>query len=366
MLAEVGGEMLDNRTREVLCAIVKSYIDRSEPIGSRFVVKRYSLGFSPATIRNIMSDLEDLGFLNQPHASAGRVPTDKGYRFYVDSLFGKGISSSLTTDYEDDKDLLFQRDKVLADLIYQLANRVEGIKDDINKMFLDITNTLSVMSNYISVAIPPSLEKTTFSKISLIKYKGDSIVALLITEGGGVKNKILKINSGLRQDDLNRIADYLNSEYSGYAFDEIRVMLAKRMKQEKAIWDGLVVKALKICEQIISFTGEDIFISNLYDLIDLPYFSDISRIKEIAKAIRDKHLILQLLEEFSDADCIQVVIGNENPVEELKNLSIVASTYKDRNRPIGVIALIGPTRMNYSKAIYMVGTVAKCVSRAFN
>lgn len=344
-------DMLDERSRRVLNAVVRSYIDRPDPVGSRFVTRKYSFGFSPATIRNIMADLEEMGFLSQPHTSAGRVPTDKGYRFYVDSL----------RDTEQEGSAL----EVPSELIEQFSKRLDEFRNDISAMFSEVTNTLSALSNYVGIVLPPSAGNTTFNRIDLIKYRGDQIVAILLTDEGIIKNKVIQADPILTQEDLNRIADYLNAEFSGHSLDEINGMLMQRMKREKAQWDRLISRAISIYEQAMTFAQDDIFVSGLYDVMNLPDFSDISKIKELSKAIKEKHVIIKLLAELSRAEGVQVVIGNENPVNELKGLSVVTSTYKEGDRPKGIIALIGPTRMDYSKAILMVDTIAKCVSRTF-
>jgi heat-inducible transcriptional repressor len=223
-----------------------------------------------------------------------------------------------------------------------------------------------MMSNYIGVVTPPRAEKTIFDRIDFIRYREDKVVAILLTEEGVIKNKIISVDSRLTQDDLNRISDYLNAEYSGRSIDEIKNLLIKKAYREKALWDKLIARAIKLYEQAISFVEDDVYVSGLYDVMNLPDFSDISKIREISKAIKDKHIILKLLDELSDSEGVHVFIGNENPVEELKNLSVVASTYKEKDRPMGVIALIGPTRMDYPKAIYMVDAIAKCISRTFD
>lgn len=345
-------DMLDNRTKQVLRAVVQSYIASPEPVGSRFVTKKYSMGYSAATIRNIMADLAELGFLSQPHTSAGRVPTDRGYRFFVDFLMNAETANS--------------KSEMPVEFARHFTRKLEHIRNDLNMMFSEVAHTLSAMSNYVGILMPPQPEKITFKRLDLIRYKGANVVAILLTDEGVIKNKILKIDPLLTQEDLNRIADYLNSEFSGCILDDIRGMLIKRMKHEKTLWDNLISRAIKICEQTLSFSEDDIFVSGLYDVINLPDFSDIARIKELSKAIQDKHAILKMLDEFSDADGVRVVIGDENPVEELRKLSIVTATYKEGDRPIGVIALIGPTRMNYSKAISMVDTIAKCVTKTFS
>jgi heat-inducible transcriptional repressor len=343
-------DMLDDRSKRVLNAVVRSYIDKPDPVGSRFVTRKYSFGFSPATIRNIMSDLEEMGFLSQPHTSAGRVPTDKGYRFYVNTLPEKG-------EHED-------IEGVTPEFMQHFSHRLDQFRTDISGMLSEVTNTLSSLSNYIGVAIPPNAGGTTFSRIDLIKYKGDQMVAILLTDEGIITNKVLPTDPSTTQDDLNRIAGFLNAEFSGHTIDEINHLMMIRIKREKAQWDKLISRAITIYEQALASTQESIFVSGIYDVMSLPDFSDISKIKELSKAIKEKHVIIKLLAELSNSKGVQVVIGHENTAEELKGLSVVTSTYKEGDSPMGIIALIGPTRMDYSKAIIMVDTIAKCVSKA--
>lgn len=298
-----------------------------------------------------MADLEDLGFLSQPHTSAGRVPTDKGYRYYVNSL--------LVTAQPG------QGEDFPADFIGNLTKRLEHMRNDLSVMLSEVTETLSSLSSYVGIALPPNTEQTRFNRIDLIKYKADTVVAILLTEERVIKNRIFDVDPSLTQDDLNRVADYLNAEFSGYMIDEIRQALTERMTYEKALWDNLISRAIRICEKALAFAENDIFISGLYEAMALPDFSDISRIRGLSRAIRDKHLILNLLDRLSRCEGIQVVIGGENPLSDLKQLSIVASSYREGGRPMGVIALLGPTRMNYSMAISMVDAVARCVSKTF-
>lgn len=342
---------LDERSRQVLFAVIESYIHKPEPVGSRFVTKKYPMGFSPATIRNIMADLEELGLLAQPHTSAGRVPTDRGYRYYVDSLLNPAAGV-----YRDP----------YAEVMQDFARRLDAMKNDLAVLFHEVTDTLSQMSSYVGVVLPPKPAKTVFSRIDLMKYRDGNVVALLMTDEGLIRNKIIKVDPELTQDDLNRIADYLNAEYHGKTIDEMSDMLVRLMKDEKALWDKMISRAIEVCNQTFHFSDEDIYVSGLYDAMDLPDFSDITRIRQLSRAIKDKHTILRLLDEFSGTEGVHVVIGQENASSELQNLSIVASSYCEHGRPLGVIALIGPTRMDYSKAIVMVDTVAQYISRAFD
>lgn len=343
-------DVLDERSKKVLCAIVESYIKTLEPIGSRYVTRRYSFGCSSATIRNIMADLEEIGFLSQPHVSAGRIPTDKGYRFYVDYILGYK-----ERDYDEESRKFLRR----------LNNQLENLNKDMNKIFIEATNALSALSNYIGVITPPRPECITLNRLELIRYHSGQIVAILLTNEGIIKNKIINIPASYTQDDLNNIVDYLNEEYVGYSLDRIMKMLTEKLSKEKAQYNDLIKKTIKIYKEALSIVAEDIFVSNLYDAINLPDFSDITKIKELYKTIKDKKLILKLLNELSKSDGVEVIIGDENPFSELKNLSIVATAYKEGDRKMGVIALLGPKRMNYSRSIYIVENIAKLISRTF-
>ncbi|MCX8030922.1 MAG: heat-inducible transcriptional repressor HrcA [Thermodesulfovibrionales bacterium] len=346
-------EVLDERSKKVLYSIVESYIRNPEPVGSRYVTRRYALGFSSATIRNIMADLEEIGFLSQPHTSAGRIPTDKGYRFYVDYIL-------------ELQDLTY--DEELEQFFNKLNNRIEQIRQEfnINTIFTETTDAISAFTNYIGVITPPRPQSTTFKRLELIRFKADKVVAILLTNEGVIKNKIIKISPDYTQEDLNKISDYLNREFEGVTLDKIKTILNEKILNEKDQYNSLIVKTIKIYEEALSLLTQDIFISGLYDAINLPDFADISKIKELSNAIREKHLLIRLLNEFADHEGVQVIIGNENPIDELKGLSIVASTYKDKDRNMGVIAVLGPRRMDYSRTIYMIDNVAKLLSKTFD
>ncbi len=337
-------KMLDSRTYRVLSAVVDSYIKNPDPVGSRFVTKKYAFNLSPATIRNIMADLEDMGFLQQPHTSAGRIPTDKGYRFYVDSLFREEGAF----------------DTHLAD---ELTRRLESIRNDITSLLTEATKTLSMLSHYLGVALPPKPDKTTLCRINLFRYKENQVAIVLLTDEGVIKNKIVHLDPELSQRDLNRISEYLNSEFAGYTIDEIRSMLLHQMWKDKAVCDALISRAIKICEEALYFGYSDIFIAGFSEVLGLPDFSDLERIKEISKTIEDRYLIIKLLEDLSESEGVKIVIGSENPATEMKKLSVVVSTYKEDDRPIGIIGVIGPTRMDYIKAITIADTTAKFITR---
>jgi heat-inducible transcriptional repressor len=336
---------LSERNKKILYAIVQSYINNPDPVGSRVVTKRYSLGFSPATIRNIMSDLEEMGFLIQPHTSAGRVPTDLGYRFYVDSL-------------EDESD-----HQSNMEVLHDLYRKLEALRNNIDMFLGEATKSMSMLSHYLGVAMSPASDLTTLKKIDLLKYTAGKIAAVLFTDEGLIKNRVITIDADLSQKDLARIAGYLNSEFAGYSLDEIRVKVLRQMSREKVRCDHLLSRAMQICLDALSFPYGDLFVSGLSGVLDLPDFHDLKKIRELSRAIEDKHMIIKLLDELSESEGVQVIIGSENASDEMKRFSVVASACRQGDRPIGVVGIIGPTRMNYARAIYIVENTAKFITQ---
>ncbi len=338
-------ENLSERSKKILFAIVESYINFADPVGSRFVTKRYSFNLSPATVRNIMADLEEMGFLKQPHTSAGRVPTDLGYRFYVDFLseLGGGFPN--------------------LEILQDIYRRLESMKNNIDTLLSETTKSLSLLSHYIGIAMSPRHDVTTMKKINLLKYDSDKVVAVLFTDEGIIKNKIISVDPDISQKDLNKISAYLNSEFSGHTVDEIKMKLVKEMSKEKVRCDKLISRAMKICSEALYFPESDLFIAGFSEVLDLPDFADLDQIRLLSRAIEEKHTILKLLDQLADSDGVNILIGSENAMDELKKLSIVASPCKEGDKQIGVVGIIGPTRMNYERAIYIVENTANFITR---
>ncbi|HYA32199.1 MAG TPA: heat-inducible transcriptional repressor HrcA [Thermodesulfovibrionales bacterium] len=339
--------MFDERIHRVLWAVVESYITNPDPVGSRFVTKKYAFNLSSATIRNIMADLEEMGFLHQPHTSAGRVPTDKGYRFYVDSL---SQGEALPNTYH----------------IEEIMRELESLRNDITALLKEASRALSAASHYVGVALSPGPEQTTLRGINLFRYKDGQVMAVLLTDEGIVKNKCIRLDPGLTQRDLNRISDYINAEFAGATIGEINSRLLGEMQRDKVFCDALISRAMRICREALRFDYSDVFISGFSEVLGLPDFSDLQKIKIISKAIEDRHLIIKLLDTLSQSEGVKVVIGSENPASEMRTLSMVLSPYKEGDRPMGTIGIIGPTRMDYQKAIAIVDTTAKFITRVLS
>lgn len=336
--------MLDARSRAVLWAIVQSYIDRLDPVGSRYITRRYEFGVSPATIRNIMADLEDMGFLRQPHTSAGRVPTDKGYRFYVEALMEGMQTENLEVS-----------DQVMGHL---------GEKSrDIEGLLRETTRVIADFSHYIAVACAPRSEEYLFQKIQFVGCKDNRVAVIMITEEGMIRHSMIDNDLGLGAEDLRRYSDYINDRFSGMSLRDLRVRLVEEIRKDKDAFDALMRKALSIFEQSGMSPEGGVFISGFQEVVHLPDFSDVSRIKELSRTIEDRHAMIRLLDRFAQDSGVRVMIGEENPIESMWGLSVVTSTFRESERAGGVIGIIGPKRMNYQSAIAIVDTAARYISR---
>lgn len=337
---------LNERSRKILWAIIKSYIDFNGPVGSRMVTKRFPLGLSPATIRNTMADLNDLGYIVQPHTSAGRVPTDKAFRLYVDTLLQK---SSLSPNNK---------------FLQQLSKKLRIIEKDINRLVEDTAKTLSAFSHYLGVALPPQIEEITMKQIEFIKYRGNKVLCILVSEEGIVKNKIVAVDEIPSGHDIGRITEYLNSEMTGLTLREIKSKIISQMSKDKVICDKLIADALRMCKKAIAWeTDYVVYSGGISGAYNLPDFATIAQIKKIFKAIEDKHLVATLLDKMTGSEGIQVFIGSENIISEMKDFSMVVATYNDGRSARGTIGIIGPTRMDYEQVIPMVNHTAKTLTQ---
>lgn len=337
---------LDDRSRRILFAVVQSYINNPGPVGSRFIKKRYSFDFSPATIRNVMADLEEMGLLYQPHTSAGRVPTDTAYRFYVDTL----------AEHFDAFD-------IHDELSHELDFKLESLRRDVNTFLDNASRMLSDFTNYIGITMSPNASTTTLRRIELLPYRQGELAVILFTGEGIIQHKIIALEKDFSPQELLRIADHINLRFSGQSFEEIRKIIVGEITSEKLLCDLLISETSRVCSEIFSSTPGNIFISGLSGLLKLPDFSDMERIRRLLRTLEDKSVIVKLLDQIADTEGAQVFIGSENPLAEMDQFSLIAAPYREGDRPIGAVGIIGPTRMNYRQAIAIVNTTARYITR---
>ncbi|MFV1977338.1 MAG: heat-inducible transcriptional repressor HrcA [Candidatus Scalindua sp.] len=336
---------LSERSQKILWAIIQSHIACNAPVGSFMVTKKISLGLSSATIRNTMANLEELGYVTQPYTSAGRVPTERGYKLYVNTLL---------------KERTLAIDKTL---FQKLSGKLRLIENDINRLVKEAAKTLSLFSQYLAIVTPPRIDEMILKHIKFIKCGKKKALCILISEEGMIKNKVIDLKEIHSQKQLDKIADYLNKELNVLTLREAREKIVSQLFKEKMSCDKLISSALLMCKDITAGEADNISMDGLSGTCNLPDFASMKQMKEILKAIEDKHLMIKSLHQVSGTQGVQVFIGMENILPAMKDLSMVISTYNDKKRACGTIGIIGPTRMNYKKLIPIVDHTAKTLTQ---
>lgn len=337
---------LDDRKLKILQAIIHSYITSAEPVGSRAISKKYDLGVSSATIRNEMADLEELGFLMQPYTSAGRVPSDKAYRLYVDKLLRK-------------RENIINEKKAIKKLLLEEIGEVQKILQNSAKI-------LSSITNYTSLAIAPQIRESKLKNFQLVSVDETRVLVVLVTESGLVKNALLRMNNNYTQDELNKISNFLNSKLRGHFIGnlgrEIEDSLMKEMHQFKSIISDLVPL---VDETLDKHKTDILFSDGVTNIFDFPEYSDIDKAKNFISFMQNKSSVLDMMLNSGFQD-IEIKIGNENCYEEIKDCSLITATYRFNGKTIGKIGVIGPTRMDYSKVISVVKSLSLVLSEIIN
>lgn len=346
MREPLDAESLDERTRNILMAVIHSFIHTGEPIGSRTISKRFDFGLSPATIRNIMSDLEEFGFLEQPHTSAGRMPTDQGYRFYVDHL--QGIEA------------------LSAEELALISQRYVPYHGEVDEVMAATSRVLSEISRYAGIVLH-IFSMTIFKRIEFVTIRGRQVLAIFVMESGMVHNKLISLDAEMTQEELQRIANYLNQEFSGEPLRTIRQHVLDRMAEEKAQYDQLSRQALRVGAQTFGETTEgesDIYLGGTSNIMDQPEFvSNLEQMKEIFKAFEEKSRLISLLDKCLDEPGVHVIIGSETPFKDIRECSFVTHTYSYDSRTLGVLGVVGPKRMVYPRIMAIVDHTATIVSK---
>jgi heat-inducible transcriptional repressor len=338
-------ETLTERDRRVLQAIITDYIQTAQPVGSRIVSKKYKMGLSPATIRNVMADLEELGLLIQPHTSAGRVPTDKAYRFFVDTILNlRRLNPEEREDIE--KGLLLEGDP------------------DINEVMKRASHILSLLSKQTGVVLAPRFGSKIFKHIEFIKLRDRRILVIIVSRTGEVQNKLIRADEELSQDELDKYSRYLSEFMGGLSLVEAKQKILEEMKKEKVLFDKLMYRALQLSQKALEDEEEgDLFIEGKTNMMQSPEFADMEKMRGLLQAFEEKTKIVKLLDKALSAQGIQIFIGAENELNEMINCSVVAAPYSRENYSLGTLGVIGPTRMDYSNIIPIVDYTARIVGR---
>lgn len=343
---EIFGKELSDRKKLILKAIIEAHIEFGEPVGSKYLTTNKQIAYSSATIRNEMAELESMGYLEQPHTSAGRTPTEAGYRLYVDSL----IDNYRLTENEIEELKLSLRQK---------QTELDGILDAAIKL-------ASRMTEYTALAVKPKQLRITVSHFDVIRLNEHTMVLVMLLSGI-VKTRYVKSSYPVAAEAVSRLAAVLNARVSNLAASEITIPIMMEMEQAMGEYDYLVAPVVKgICETISSFDGGELKFDGINRLLSYPEFYSIDRLKEMLALFENKKDLLDVFSETSlispDDEKVQIYIGKENLVKIMDNSTLVYKTIKRDNVPLGAIGIIGPTRMNYSKVIAMIDHLSKGVS----
>jgi heat-inducible transcriptional repressor len=341
-------EQLDDRGMRILRELISHYCLTGEPVGSRTLSRKTRMRLSPATIRNVLSDLEEMGYIMQPHTSAGRIPTDKGYRFYVNHL----LKNCPLND---------RQKEMIEDSIHHSAG-------NFSDLLLLTTELLSRLSHNVAMAVVPDLNKMKLENIEFVKISSKKILAIIVTKGGVVANKVIEIEEPLLQDELTHIGNYLKTEFIGQTLPEIRRRLLDLKRQEQIHYDLLLQKAVLLSQKTLEDQPdrEQIFIIGASQIVSYPEFAGTGTPRDVLEALEHKSRMIQILTGCIDGEGIHILIGSENKDPDLQEMSLISSAYQYQNQPIGTLGILGPKRMEYARMIPLVGHIARVVSDILN
>lgn len=339
---------LDDRKKRILRAIIDDYIDTAEPIGSRTIARKHELGLSSATIRNEMADLEEMGFLAQPHTSAGRVPSDKGYRIYVDSLM-------------EVKDLPIEE-------IENIRKSLEIKINEMSQLIRQASIVMSKITKYTSLAITPQMKKSSLKALQVVPVEPGKALVLVVTNAGIVRNELVKIREQVTPDFLIKVSNIINEKLSGLSIEQINLRVIREIENELGSYKDVLSPILSgVADCINQIDNLEVFLDGTTNIFNYPEFRDIIKAKEFLDMLDEKELLFRLLSNTLDnAADINVQIGNENEIAEIKDCSLVTTTYCVGNVVIGSIGVIGPTRMEYGRVISSLNHIKQKINQEIN
>ena len=354
----------EQRKRKILQYVISEYIRTGKPVGSQALAASSRIDLSSATIRNVLMDLEKEGMITHPHTSAGRIPTDKGYRFYVDAIV--------------EMQRLAAQEKVRIQQEYEKRmNEIEGLMSQTSRM-------LSSVSKCAGFVMTPKFDKNIFTFMELVPVGGSKILVVMVTESGMSKNFTIKVQKQISRENLRNIAQRINQSCQGYSLQEVKNILVEKIKTIEESYRDMLSVVKEIGEEISKFSVNEIYWEGTSNILALPDLSQSDDIYSLFRRMEEKETIAHLLEEqahqmeseiFNEKQGrknggknklvtrVRVQIGSENPLKELQNLSVVTSTYKINDRTVGLLGIMGPKRMQYDKMISLVDYVSQVVNQ---
>ena len=335
---DIGG-----RAKKILHAVVSEYLATGEAVGSQTVTRRYGLAVSAATVRNVMGDLEEIGLLRHAHTSGGRIPTDRGLRYYVDTLLR--VRSLSTGEKEE------------------IRERFGAGPADVPEMMQRTSRLLRELSHLTVVVQAPRPDGDVVEHIEFVKLREGQLLAVIASSSGQIQNKLVANDLPLPPDDLDRINNYLNGLVNGLTLDQVRMRLASEIESERSAHDQLVARALQLATAAVPTDGTsapEVLVDGQSNLLSGQ--TDLERAKMLLRTLEEKDLIVRLLDRTLNAPGICVFIGAEANLADLTDISVVAASYGSEGKPLGTIGVIGPSRMNYSRVIPLVDFTSEMIS----
>jgi heat-inducible transcriptional repressor len=340
--------LANERIREILHWIIAMFIATGKPVGSRKIARQSREQLSPATVRNIMADLEEMGYLHQPHASAGRIPTDKAYRFYVDYLMKR-------RDLSPQDRSLIDRDLRLDDNTEHLMARTSQV--------------LSRVSNNLGIVVSPPLSRVALKHIHFAKLADNRILVILVSRSGIVQNRLIHYNEDILQAELDKAARYIVDNFKDRTLFEIRNQIQKMVQKEQALYDKFMRQVMNLGMQAFSDSdahlGAEVYLDVASNLIKTPEFSDINKMKLLFETIEQKNRLATLISHCIEGDVqeVKITIGAENALPGIEDCTLITSRYIVDEKTQGSLGILGPTRMEYAKAVSLVDYVARLFGR---
>jgi heat-inducible transcriptional repressor len=350
-MSKKSGTRFDGRKREILATIVKDHIATGQPVGSFALARQSRESLSSATIRNICAELEDEGYLTHPHTSAGRLPTDRGYRYYVDNFIGSTKLSRSDAARINER-LLDEQSLANPELLMERTSRL-----------------LSQLSNNVGIVVSPSSARDILHHIEFVKLPDSRILVITVSSAGRVQDRVIRVDAEFTQDELNSTSRYLVENFHGRTLAEIRDELLLRMSEEKALYDEFLRNAVLLCSQSLQEGDQpDVFIEGASNIIAKPDFADTERMRALFKMFEEKSRIVKILNECIESarrEAVAVRIGSENRFAGLRGCTVIASTcVYPGGSDVGSIGVVGPTRLEYDRLIAVVDYIARLFERA--
>ncbi len=345
---------LDERKRKILQAIIRNYLETGEPVGSRTISKYTDLNLSSATIRNEMADLEELGYIIQPHTSAGRIPSDQGYRLYVDTML---------MEKEEKLNQATQEVRQMQELLLEKEDKMEAVLKQMAKM-------LAVNTNYATMVTAPQVKGNKLKFIQLSRVDARQLLTTVVIEGNVIKNTMIQVAEALDDETLLKLNILLNTNLNGLTIAEINLAMITRLKQQAGIHEDIVAAVLDaVADAIKDDEDIEIYTSGTNNIFKYPELADHKRASELITTFEEKDMLTELVNESmadENSTGIQVYIGNETPVKTMKDCSVVTATYELEDGLKGTIGIIGPRRMDYDKVISTLKNLKSQLDKSYN